>query len=117
METAVLADTISDNAAEWLPEGLDCTVVTMLAGAPGGDVSIAWRVSAGNLAVVSDVDAPDVEVELQWKDAVGIVGGQLVPAVAYMQGKLKPSGRMDIVLGLLDASATDRFKAWLADFR
>ncbi len=84
-------------------------------GAPDGEFDVRWRVSPSGVTVEPGPgpDA-DVTVTAKYKDFAQVVKGELPPAVAYMQGKLKPAGDMALILRLLALSSTEAFDRWRA---
>ncbi|HEX3980392.1 MAG TPA: SCP2 sterol-binding domain-containing protein, partial [Acidimicrobiales bacterium] len=46
---------------------------------------------------------------MSWDDAVAMHQGALDPSVAFMQGRMKVAGSMEVVLALLPATATAAF--------
>lgn len=103
--------------APWAPESLVVSVNTTLIGAPGGDLTVGWRVDGQTVEAGPANSDAAVNVEVPWKEALSVVSGQLAPAVAYMRGLAKPAGEMDKVLRLLAATATPEFRNWLGGLR
>lgn len=84
-----------------------------VAGAPGGDVDLTWHAENGSAAVEQGAVADaDVVVTVKYKDFVELLSGELPPAAAYMQGRLKPSGDMTLILRLLALSCRPEFERW-----
>ena len=103
------------NEAQWLGTTQATIALTLLA-TPDGDVTTTWRAEDMKLTP-EPVDSAAIEVSIPWKEATQIANGSLKPAVAYMQGKLKPSGDMSAVLELLEATSSEQFASWLAAAR
>lgn len=88
-------------------------LVLTVAGTPEGEISLGWRADSGAVTVTDANDAnADVAVSMKYPDFVKLLSAELPPAVAYMQGRLKPSGDMASVLHLLSLTADDRFDRW-----
>jgi hypothetical protein len=88
-------------------------------GAPDGDARVVLELSEGVVAAVGTQTRPDVDVSLTlpYADAAAVLDGSLDPSVAFMQGRLKTSGRPGLVLDLLvaaDREALDALRARLA---
>jgi putative sterol carrier protein len=105
-------------STEWFDEvralGAECpdrpalsgTVQCELTGGPEGAVRCyavfeKGRLQSGSTGKATD---PDVGLTLSWDDGVAITSGGLDPNVAFMQGRLKVSGSMSLVLELLSAA-------------
>jgi len=54
--------------------------------------------------MVGVVDDADITLTVGYDDAVAVVRGELEPSVAFMQGRLKASGDMGLLLGLLPSA-------------
>jgi hypothetical protein len=57
---------------------------------------------------------PDLTLGLSPEDARSVQQGQLVPSVAFMQGRLKTSGDNELLLRVLAWTATTAFQTSLA---
>ena len=77
-------------------------------GGPEGGVSSHVTLEDGRLVACGGggVDGPDLTLTLDWADAVALQRGDLEPSVAFMQGRMKVSGSMDMLLVLLAEAAT-----------
>lgn len=88
-----------------LPErpGLTGRIQQEITGGPDGDVSCYWVVADGRptLAGLGSLESPDVTLTLVWSDAAAIQSGGLDPSAAFMQGRLKVVGSMELTLALL----------------
>ena len=107
-------------SAEWFDEtralaadqperpGLSARLQYEITGGPDGDISYYWVLEDGRLrdSALGAVDDPDVTLTLVWDDAVAVQRGDLDPNVAFMQGRMKVSGSMDMLLVLLAEAAT-----------
>jgi hypothetical protein len=90
---------------------LSCTIE----GGPDGDIALAFRCRSGSLEVAVEVDNDaDVTATIPWNEATAIARGELRPTVAYMRGKLKPSGNMEQCLRLLEATESEAFRSAVA---
>ena len=95
------------------PPTLTGTVVVEVTGGAEGD-AVGHAVFADGRLVGSGagpVPAPDVTLTLTDADARGVLAGELDPAVAFMQGRMKVAGDMGPVLDLLALSATDDLRS------
>ena len=106
-------------AAEALPAVPGCSVRARLevAGGPGGPCRLGVVISDGRLAELSPgrLGDPDCTVSCNAADAGAILRGELDPAVAYMQGRLKVDGSYERVLfGLRPALGSAEFGAFAA---
>lgn len=85
--------------------------LTILGGA-SGDVVTQWRIADNTLSAGLQEGESDLALTIPAKDAALVVDGELEPSVAYMQGRLKASGDMALLLRLLRASESPAFKSW-----
>jgi SCP-2 sterol transfer family len=87
---------------------LQCEV----SGGPEGGLSCYWLLDGGRLvgSGPGGIDAPDVTVTLTWADALAVQRGHLDPSVAFMQGRLKVSGDMAVLVAVLPATNTEAFR-------
>ena len=104
-------------AAEALPAVPGCSVRARLEvpGGPGGPCRLGVVISDGRLAELSPgrLSDPDCTVSCNAADAGAILRGELDPAVAYMQGRLKVDGSYERVLfGLRPALGSVEFAAF-----
>ena len=96
------------------PEAAATIAITLL-GAPGGDRPTTWQVEGERMtATLGDSPDADVVVTIPWADALAIVTGELEPAVAYMRGRLKPSGDMKLTLALMKLGSSPAFATWMS---
>jgi putative sterol carrier protein len=107
-------------SAEWFDEtralaadqperpGLSARIQYEITGGPDGDVSYYWILEDGRLrdSALGAVDDPDVTVTSAREDAVAVQRGDLDPNVAFMQGRMKVSGSMGVMMTLLTATNT-----------
>ncbi len=83
--------------------GLSGRVQCEISGGPQGGLSCYWVLEDGRLASGAGGRLDDAEVTLTvgWDDAVAVQRGELDPNVAFMQGRLKVSGSMGVMIDLL----------------
>lgn len=104
--------------AEALPErpGATARVQYVVTGAPAGEVRYVQSVVDGRieeLALGSD-PAADVTLTQTYADAVQMAKGDLGPAVAFMQGRVKVVGDMGKVMALMPLTDSDEYRAIVA---
>ena len=78
-----------------------------LSGEDGGD----WVVSVANkqcTVTPGAVDKPDVTISMDAADFVKMVNGELQPVVAFMQGKIKLQGDMNLAMKVQELFAGAR---------
>ena len=85
--------------------GLTARIQQEITGGPDGDVSCYWEVVDGRptSAAIGTLESPDVTLTLSWSDAAAVQSGGLDPGVAFMQGRMKVVGSMEVTLALLPA--------------
>ncbi len=107
-------------SAEWFDEtrvlaadqpgrpGLSARIQYEVTGGPDGDISYYWILEDGVLraSALGMVDRPDVTLTMVWDDAVAVQKGDLDPNVAFMQGRMKVSGSMGVMMALLPVTNT-----------
>ncbi len=91
------------------PPSLEGTLRVDVTGAPDGDRTAHARFGGGRLTDVGPGagEGPDATVTLTFEDARAVLGGDLDPSVAFMQGRMKVAGDMGLVLDVLALAATD----------
>ena len=94
--------------AAGLPDrpGLSARIQEQITGGPDGDVSCYWEIEDGHptAAAAGAIDDPDVTLTLSWSDAAAVHTGALDPSVAFMQGRMKVVGSMEVTLAFLPAA-------------
>jgi hypothetical protein len=95
------------------PDTLTGSVQVDVTGGPDGDLSVHADFDRGHLsdAGAGPVVDPDATMSLTAPDARGVLAGDLDPSVAFMQGRMKVTGDMSLVLDLLALAATDDARA------
>ena len=106
-------------AAEALPEipGCSLTARVEVSGGPDGPCRLGVVVRDGRLEELSSGRPAEVDctVSTNAADARGILSGELDPAVAYMQGRLKIDGSYERVLfGLRSVVGSAEFGGFAA---
>ena len=91
-----------------LPPGLSARIQYGVTGGADGDVSYYCILEDGRLQsrAGGTVESPDVSVAASWADSVAMQQGDLDPNVAFMQGRMKVSGSMGVMMALLRMTST-----------
>ncbi len=102
-----------------LPEvdGATMTVQHEIAGAPDGKVRFFIEWANGRLitAELGKIKEPDVVIAAKAPEALRILGGDLNPDVAYMQGRLKVDGDYRrFLIDLRDWRTSEPYQALVA---
>jgi hypothetical protein len=89
-------------------DGVSGRVQCEITGGPDGDVSCHWVLASGRLssADLGRLDDPEVVLTLSSDDAMAVQRGVLDPNVAFMQGRLKVTGSMGLMISLLSLANT-----------
>ncbi len=90
------------------PEELSARIQIVVSGGPEGDVSYIRELEAGRLvgSAPGRIRDPAVVLSSGWEDAWAMVAGDLDPEVAFMQGRMKVTGSMAVLLALFALGAT-----------
>ncbi|MCE2532173.1 MAG: SCP2 sterol-binding domain-containing protein [Acidimicrobiia bacterium] len=107
-------------AAEVLPVVPGCHVTARIeiSGGPDGPIRLGAVVADGRLVRLSSGRPADHDCTISCSaaDAQGILSGQVDPAVAYMQGRLKIDGAYERVLfGLQPVLGGEEFAAFVVE--
>jgi putative sterol carrier protein len=113
-----MRDLTADQPAD---PGLSARIQAEVTGGPDGEIRYYLvledgRITDGGGGVVAEAD---VTVSLAWADAVAVEQGGLDPNVAFMQGRLKVGGSMEVMLQLLAlaaAPASQELRRAIAEF-
>ena len=105
--------------AEAQPErpGATARLQYVITGGPDGDVQYYWVVEDGQLLEnrLGELDDAEVTLTETYEDAMAIQKGELDPNAAFMQGKLKVSGNMAMLMALLPVTGSPEYKALQAE--
>lgn len=114
MERAAAALATSSELAERTAD-LDLAVAYEVTGAPGGKVIYTLRFDHGTTALESSVSDAPVSFVLDYDSAAAIARGDLSAQAAFMQGRLKLVGDVNVLIrdgavldGITDALGTLR---------
>lgn len=94
--------------------GASARLEVVVGGGPGGEVRSGWVLEDGAVreAAPGPPAAADVTLTTTWADAVRMQRGELDPAAAFMQGRLKAAGDMRRLLAVLPLAAGEGYRAW-----
>lgn len=83
-------------------------------GGPDGDVEFYWVVLDGKLVDnrLGRLEDADVTMTESYEDAMAVQKGELDVNAAFMQGKIRPTGDLDKLMGLLPITMSPEFQAW-----
>jgi putative sterol carrier protein len=92
--------------------GRTATIHFDVTGGPDGDTSCRWAIKDGHLSVGEADGAGSADVVLTMESAVAesIRGGELDPNVAFMRGRMKAAGSMEVLMALLPVSRSGEFR-------
>ena len=94
------------------PPELSARVQVVVTGGPDGDVPSLCELAGGRLASCAPgrIGDPEVTLTVGWEDGRALANGELDPGAAFMQGRMKITGSMAVLLDLLDATATPAYR-------
>lgn len=78
---------------------MSATLHMVVAGTPAGDAEHTWDVHGDG----------ELTLTIEYKNYVRLITGELTPPVAYMQGLLKSTGDMPLMLDFLAGSVAPSF--------
>jgi putative sterol carrier protein len=110
---------------EWLDEyrrlaedqplraGATFTIQYAIIGAPEGDVDYYWVMKDGQLleAALGTATTPDVNLTMQYENAVKLLDGKLGPTTAFMQGKIRATGNVKRLMSFMPVASSAEWKA------
>jgi putative sterol carrier protein len=106
----------STRLAEDQPErlGASATLQYVITGGPEGDIEYYWVIVDGHLVEnrLGLVDHADVTLTQSYEDAMAIQKGELDINAAFMQGRVRPTGDLDRLMGLLPITMSEEFQAF-----
>lgn len=96
--------------------GVTATIRCEVAGGPDGDTSCRWAITDGRLSAgAEDETGPaDVVLTMESNVAASIRRGELDPNVAFMQGRMKAAGSMEVLMAVLPAARSTEYGDLLA---
>lgn len=110
---------------EWLDEvtrlgadqperpGANARLQYVVIGGPDGDIRYYWILADGRLQEAKLGELPDAEVTLTmgYEDALRIQRGDLDASSAFMQGAVKVSGNMAVLMSLLPITSSPEYQS------
>jgi putative sterol carrier protein len=113
---------------EWLDEstrlaadqperpGASARLQYVVIGGPDGDVEYYWVVVDGRLVEnrLGRLADADVTLTQSYEDAMAIQKGELDVNAAFLQGRVRPEGDLDRLMGLLPITMSPEFQAFNA---
>ena len=92
--------------------GLSARMQFIVTGGADGEVRYYWVLEDGLLSQSGAGDVADADVTLTTarSDAMAMAKGDLDPNVAFMQGRMKVTGAMGIMMRLLPATNTPEYQ-------
>lgn len=101
-----------DAAAEALASaGGSGTVGRTISGAPDGELRYTARIADGSVAYEAGVaDEVDLSLTDTYANAVAVLDGVEDPNALFMRGRTKVAGSTRVLLDLLAATRTDRYR-------
>ena len=111
LSTAWLDDA-RDPAAEALAAaGGSGTIGRIVTGAPDGEIRFTARVADGAVAYEAGVpDEVDLSLTDTYANAVAVLTGEADANALFMRGRTKVAGSTGVLLDLLAATSTDRYR-------
>ena len=84
-----------DDAVHAALKGKNATLQMVISGAPQGEVRYWLRIADGSAAAgLGDIDGADVTISQSYETSAQVNSGELDGQKAFMQGKVKISGKM-----------------------
>lgn len=100
--------------AESQPErpGASATMQYVVVGGPDGEVRYHWVLENGHLleSKLGDLDNPEITLTQAYADAVRVQKNELDATAAVMQGKVKITGDMGKLMGLMPITNSPEYK-------
>jgi putative sterol carrier protein len=92
--------------------GLSARIQYEVTGGQDGDVPYYCILEDGRLQSIGGgrVESPDVTITAPWADSAAMQQGDLDPNVAFMQGRMKVSGSMGVMMALLPTKTTPEYQ-------
>ncbi|MCI2974806.1 MAG: SCP2 sterol-binding domain-containing protein [Ferrimicrobium sp.] len=107
-----IQDTLELGAAMPYQAGVSATLQYFLTAADGGEYAYYWSIEDGQLgaAGLGEHPAPDVELSVSLEDARSMQTGKTDATSAFMEGKLRVDGNLDLLLQLLPITGSKEYQ-------
>ncbi|MEX6429546.1 MAG: SCP2 sterol-binding domain-containing protein [Ferrimicrobium sp.] len=107
-----IADTLELGAAMPYQAGVSATLQYYLTSADGGEYAYYWSIQDGQLgdAAIGEHPHPDVELSMSLEDARGMQTGLMDATSAFMEGRLRVDGNLDLLMQLLPITGSKEYQ-------
>jgi putative sterol carrier protein len=112
LSDAWLAAEPADPASEALAAaGGTATIARIVTGAPDGELRYTARIGGGAVTYeAGTIDEPDLSLTDTYANAKAVLTGDEDPNALFMRGRTKVAGSTRVLLDLLAATRTDRYR-------
>ncbi|MCU1371216.1 MAG: hypothetical protein JWO77_2410 [Ilumatobacteraceae bacterium] len=110
-------------SADWLAEACDpasealaaaggsATIARVVTGTPDGELRFTARIADGTVAYeAGSAEEADLSLTDTYANAVALLTGEADPNALFMRGRTKVSGSTGVLLDLLAATRSDRYR-------
>ncbi|WP_298210447.1 SCP2 sterol-binding domain-containing protein [Ferrimicrobium sp.] len=107
-----IADTLELGAVMPYQSGVSATLQYFLTDAHGAEYSYYWTIVDGQLAAagLGEHASPDVELSVSLQDARSMQTGLTDATSAFMEGKLRVDGDLDLLMTLLPITGSKEYQ-------